>query len=407
MTQIKVEQGNYSFDKVAKTITFIDASITDVLQIKPIINGSVSGKTDTVIFNPADKDVAKFGALVGNVLTLEFDTDTADYSNADKLYICVNGVVYNNIRGGTYTETDYLENNTIALVSPKNPYKVTTTIHNEGFRNLYYGYTNPFVLGTSNVLAAGESVTETYFNGDIYLIWEFNPSGDASNNFVFITAVAAIDLATLFLFLKALVVTNVTFPVLTNNTTVEPGVYSQAAAKTPTGTITLDGLNQTNPIFVFLVTGALTISANAEFILTNGATAKNIFWVSDGAVSLGANSVCFGTFISLVANSTGNNSVLTGRALSLGGAVANSGDVSVPATGSEYELGYLENFALFTSAGAITNTGSNTIAGDVGTNLGAITGFGSTSITGSYYTSVSTANIPSVGGKSRVVEITK
>lgn len=40
------------------------------------------------------------------------------------------------------------------------------------------------------------------------------------------------------------------------------------------------------------------------------------------------------------------------------------------------DLGSTANFALYTSTGAITNTGASHITGDVGTNSGAITGFG-------------------------------
>lgn len=39
-------------------------------------------------------------------------------------------------------------------------------------------------------------------------------------------------------------------------------------------------------------------------------------------------------------------------------------------------LGTAENFVLFTSAGALGNTGVSTLTGDIGTNVGAITGFG-------------------------------
>jgi hypothetical protein len=209
---------------------------------------------------------------------------------------------------------------------------------------------------------------------------------------VFITAVSAIDLLILYLSLKAETATD-PFPALTTGTTVEPGVYYQAAASTPTGIITLDGLNQTDPVFIIKTDGALTVSASVQFILINGATANNIFWVADGAISLGANSECYGTFVGLAANTVGAGCDLVGRALSVGGEIANSGNVSVPATGSQRTLGYLENFSLFTSSGALSNTGVNTIIGDVGTNLGAITGFGDAIITGNIYDNTSEVTI--------------
>lgn len=45
-------------------------------------------------------------------------------------------------------------------------------------------------------------------------------------------------------------------------------------------------------------------------------------------------------------------------------------------------LGAATTFSIFTASGAITNVGTTTITGDVGTHVGAITGFGSVTITG-------------------------
>jgi hypothetical protein len=39
-------------------------------------------------------------------------------------------------------------------------------------------------------------------------------------------------------------------------------------------------------------------------------------------------------------------------------------------------LDVLETFALFTNSGAVTNTGTSVITGNIGTNLGIISGFG-------------------------------
>lgn len=41
------------------------------------------------------------------------------------------------------------------------------------------------------------------------------------------------------------------------------------------------------------------------------------------------------------------------------------------------DLGSAANFILFTGSGAVANTGTSTITGDVGSQLGAISGFGS------------------------------
>lgn len=47
---------------------------------------------------------------------------------------------------------------------------------------------------------------------------------------------------------------------------------------------------------------------------------------------------------------------------------------------SSFNLGLITNFTLFSGTGAISNTGTSNITGDIGTNTGAISGFGAPSI---------------------------
>ncbi|MBB6501084.1 ice-binding family protein [Pedobacter cryoconitis] len=49
-------------------------------------------------------------------------------------------------------------------------------------------------------------------------------------------------------------------------------------------------------------------------------------------------------------------------------------------------LGTAANFVLFTSSGAVGNTGVSNITGDIGTNVGAITGFGISTVVGTMHT---------------------
>lgn len=129
MAQIGVDIGGYTFDKVAKTITFTGVTIDDIEQIKPIIDGDASGSADTVIFNPAKEDAAKFGTLAANVLTLNFNTNTASYANTDKLYICANlpdvdSILYY-IKDGSKTSV------TIDTVTPANNDPLPTALYDE------------------------------------------------------------------------------------------------------------------------------------------------------------------------------------------------------------------------------------------------------------------------------------
>jgi hypothetical protein len=53
--------------------------------------------------------------------------------------------------------------------------------------------------------------------------------------------------------------------------------------------------------------------------------------------------------------------------------------------GQVINLGTAANFILFTSAGAVDNTGSSTLTGDIGSDLGDISGFGEATVNGSFY----------------------
>lgn len=164
-----------------------------------------------------------------------------------------------------------------------------------------------------------------------------------------------------------------------NGEILAPGVYDVVTPAAIQGILTLDGGGDPNALFVIRVAGALTSVAASQVVLTNGATANNVFWVSLGATALGANTTFAGTAVAVVgAASIGNASTMTGRLLSTTGAVnTDTNIVTQPgATTTPIFLGVLESFALFTANGAVANTGASVINGDIGTNLGLITGYG-------------------------------
>ena len=109
----------------------------------------------------------------------------------------------------------------------------------------------------------------------------------------------------------------VAMPALVHVTTITPGYYCQAAAITiaAAATITLDAEGNANAEFVFVSAGAITTGDSVHFVLEGGATFENIFWIATGAVTLGANSISQGTFISAAALTLGANAKIHGRAL--------------------------------------------------------------------------------------------
>lgn len=66
--------------------------------------------------------------------------------------------------------------------------------------------------------------------------------------------------------------------------TLTPGIYC-VSAEAKTGTLTLDGQGAPNPVWIFLVDGALT-GTNFTVLLANGATACNVYWWTKAAATM-------------------------------------------------------------------------------------------------------------------------
>jgi hypothetical protein len=111
--------------------------------------------------------------------------------------------------------------------------------------------------------------------------------------------------------------------------TLLPGVSCQSSASETSlnGTLTLSG----NGIFIIKLNSALVTGTNSNILLTNGATAENVFFQINGAATLGTGSTFRGTIVSLGAIVL-NTTLLEGRALSTDGAITiNTSTVIVPA----------------------------------------------------------------------------
>jgi hypothetical protein len=99
--------------------------------------------------------------------------------------------------------------------------------------------------------------------------------------------------------------------------TFTPGTYrSGSAINFAYGTtVTLDGLNQPNPVFLFIAGSTLVTAANTNFILLNGAKAENVLWALGTAATLGAKSVLQGSILAGTAITFGTQAKLHGCAL--------------------------------------------------------------------------------------------
>lgn len=210
---------------------------------------------------------------------------------------------------------------------------------------------------------------------------------------------ASQDLLAAYTYLSNL---NPTFPPLSptigNSTTLPAGVYViNEAAGFVDGELTLDADNDPNARFIFHIMGTLNTSANTKVILTNGAVACNVFWVTEGAIDIGAGTIMKGNVIAdNAAINIGPNVNLEGRALSTNGAISFTELTAYMPLGCGVpELTgpvapTLEStvcYALFSSTGMVTNTGAGTtaITGDIGTNFGTTTGYTSANVNGTIH----------------------
>jgi hypothetical protein len=211
----------------------------------------------------------------------------------------------------------------------------------------------------------------------------------------FTTYDAKTDLLRLYIHLSDVFVTfpNSHFPAFGGGETIFPGVYSIPAAGSLGGTIILDGQNDEDAFFILKFDGAFTVGESVEVKLINGTRAANVFWIAEGAIEVGANAVIKGALFSHPGAITlGPNVDVEGRLLSTEGAIfiGAGGSVYIPqgestipikCTGSCSPnpivdvLGGLDQYALFTSYGAVENAATSGIIGNIGTNNGGITGF--------------------------------
>jgi hypothetical protein len=313
--------------------------------VSPTEKLDVAGKTKTDELNISNPNIPLTQSSTGTKGDVSYDDDYA--------YFATNNNVWRRNPLSTFE-------NRVSFV------KSTTYFENTG--------TIPLTIGGMEITVPEDGTYEVTYNG------QFNTT------LVDITAEVVIDLNALYLDLNTQTVGAAPMPPFTTGTIIVPGVYHTAAAVAPAGSITLDGGGDSNSIFIFKTDAALGAAVGATFNLTNGASASNIFFLATGAVTLGANCNLSGTIIGSAAVSLGAGAFLNGRALSRSGAIAiTSSTIEISDESALFPMGIISQFAIFSSVGALSSTGSSIIIGDVATNSGAITGFGTATLSGTIY----------------------
>lgn len=226
-------------------------------------------------------------------------------------------------RALTQTAAVTLDSNTISILSvipvtPTPPPAVAVPAVNLGTA------ANFAVLAGATITNTGASIV----NGNIGLspgtaVTGFPPGilNGAFNLADASAATAKLDLATAFNDAAGRTGA-VTVPTELGGTTLPPGVYNSAAGTFGiTGTLTLDGQNNPNSVFIFKAASTLITASSSKVLLINGARADNIFWQVGSSATLGTYSIFKGNILAQASITATTGATIEGRALAQTAAV--------------------------------------------------------------------------------------
>lgn len=210
-----------------------------------------------------------------------------------------------------------------------------------------------------------------------------------------VSALCSIDLLSAYNQLDTATPTFFPSATIGNGDTILAGVYYLSSSSTLNANLILNALGNTNAVFIFQIQGTFSTNASSGIILINGAQACNVYWKVEGMISMAAGTTMRGT---LIANNAAINmaigDTLEGRVLSTDGAVSVNGVIAFTPAGcgspiltgpAAPAVASTACYALFSSSGAVSNSGATYVTGDVGTNAGLTTGYDSLLVTGTIH----------------------
>jgi hypothetical protein len=179
-----------------------------------------------------------------------------------------------------------------------------------------------------------------------------------------------------------------------------PGVYAFGHAATANITaaspLVLNGLGDTNAVFVFQASSDLVTASNSVVQLENGAKACNVFWQVGSSATLDSSSTFVGTIMALTSATLDTGATVQGRVLARNGAVAlDANTITAPSscavTTTTTTTTKAPTTATTAATGSLGRTGAIATTGSTAGGAGA-TGTGAT---GAGASSSSVAVVPS------------
>jgi hypothetical protein len=180
--------------------------------------------------------------------------------------------------------------------------------------------------------------------------------------------------------------------------TLSPGVYCSSSGLftiAKLAFVTLDGLNMTNPVWIFQTTSTLDTGDDSSMILKDGALPKNVYWAVGTEASIGNSAFFVGNLMVQSSILYAPYAILDGRGLSFAdvtfrgysSAGTPNGTAEVVKPSIKINIGACERFAILAYNSIIFNSALTVISADsVGNSPG-------TSVSGNYQVTSGTTEI--------------
>lgn len=143
--------------------------------------------------------------------------------------------------------------------------------------------------------------------------------------------------------------------------TFAPDVYRQAGDLVVTGSVTLDGRDDPNALFIFQTARTLSIGPNSVVTLVNGANVCNVFWQVGNSATLGPGTSLMGTVLAATSVTLQTDASVVGRVLARDGDVTlDSNTITEPDCGASPPSGIPTTTELLSGTAEAITPGAGT-----------------------------------------------